>query len=44
MPEDVARAARFLASPAAAFINGQVIAVNGGRADSLDGGSNDWST
>lgn len=29
-PEDVARAARFLASPAAAFITGQVIPVNGG--------------
>jgi 3-oxoacyl-[acyl-carrier protein] reductase len=32
-PEDVARAVRFLASPAAAFINGQVIHVNGGRAN-----------
>jgi NAD(P)-dependent dehydrogenase (short-subunit alcohol dehydrogenase family) len=30
-PEDVARLARFLVSPAAAFVNGQVIAVNGGR-------------
>jgi 3-oxoacyl-[acyl-carrier protein] reductase len=30
-PEDVARAARFLVSPAAAFINGQVIAINGGK-------------
>jgi 3-oxoacyl-[acyl-carrier protein] reductase len=29
-PEDVARAARFLVSPAAAFINGQIIFVNGG--------------
>ncbi|MEX2174869.1 MAG: SDR family oxidoreductase [Pirellulaceae bacterium] len=29
-PEDVARAAAFLASPAAAFITGQVIHVNGG--------------
>lgn len=29
-PQDVARAARFLASPAAAFITGQTIAVNGG--------------
>jgi 3-oxoacyl-[acyl-carrier protein] reductase len=31
-PEDVARVARFLASPAAAFVTGQIIAVNGGRA------------
>jgi 3-oxoacyl-[acyl-carrier protein] reductase len=31
-PEDVARAACFLASPAAAFINGQIIPINGGRA------------
>jgi 3-oxoacyl-[acyl-carrier protein] reductase len=31
-PEDVAAAARFLASPAAEFINGQVIPINGGRA------------
>lgn len=30
-PEDVARAVRFLASPAAEFITGQVICVNGGR-------------
>jgi 3-oxoacyl-[acyl-carrier protein] reductase len=29
-PEDVARVARFLASPAAGFINGQTIAINGG--------------
>lgn len=29
-PEDVAAAVRFLASPAAAFINGQTIPVNGG--------------
>ena len=29
-PEDVARAAAFLASPAADFITGQVIPVNGG--------------
>jgi 3-oxoacyl-[acyl-carrier protein] reductase len=32
-PEDVARAACFLASPAAEFINGQIIPINGGRAD-----------
>ncbi len=31
-PEDVAQVARFLASPAAAFVTGQIIAVNGGRA------------
>jgi 3-oxoacyl-[acyl-carrier protein] reductase len=31
-PEDVARTARFLVSPAAAFINGQIVEVNGGRA------------
>ncbi len=30
-PEDVARVVRFLVSPAAGFITGQVIAVNGGR-------------
>ncbi len=30
-PEDVARVACFLASPAAAFINGQIIHINGGR-------------
>ena len=30
-PEDVAHVACFLASPAAEFINGQVIPVNGGR-------------
>ena len=29
-PEDVARVARFLASPAAEFITGQVLNVNGG--------------
>jgi 3-oxoacyl-[acyl-carrier protein] reductase len=29
-PEDVARAARFLASPAAEFITGHVLAINGG--------------
>jgi 3-oxoacyl-[acyl-carrier protein] reductase len=43
-PDDVARVARFLASPSAEFINGQVIAINGGRADPLDRESNDWST
>jgi 3-oxoacyl-[acyl-carrier protein] reductase len=30
-PADVARTARFLCSPAAAFITGQIIAINGGR-------------
>lgn len=29
-PEDIARAARFLASPASSFVTGQVINVNGG--------------
>ncbi len=29
-PEDVARAVRFLVSPAASFLNGQVLEVNGG--------------
>jgi 3-oxoacyl-[acyl-carrier protein] reductase len=33
MPEDVARVACFLASSAAEFVNGQIIPVNGGRAD-----------
>lgn len=37
-PEDIARAALFLASPAAEFVNGQVIAVNGGRNDSMTWG------
>jgi NAD(P)-dependent dehydrogenase (short-subunit alcohol dehydrogenase family) len=32
-PDDVARVACFLVSPAAEFINGQVVAVNGGRAN-----------
>jgi 3-oxoacyl-[acyl-carrier protein] reductase len=31
-PDDVARVACFLASPAADFINGQIIYINGGRA------------
>jgi len=30
-PEDVARVAVFLASPAAGFVNGQVVHINGGR-------------
>lgn len=37
-PEDIARVARFLASPAAEFVNGQVISVNGGRNDSMSWG------
>jgi 3-oxoacyl-[acyl-carrier protein] reductase len=32
-PEDVARVARFLVSPAAEFINGQIFPINGGRAN-----------
>lgn len=32
-PEDVARVACFLVSPAASFINGQIIPINGGRND-----------
>jgi 3-oxoacyl-[acyl-carrier protein] reductase len=32
-PEDVAGVACFLVSPAASFINGQIIPINGGRAD-----------
>jgi 3-oxoacyl-[acyl-carrier protein] reductase len=31
--EDVARAACFLVSPEASFINGQIVPINGGRAD-----------
>jgi 3-oxoacyl-[acyl-carrier protein] reductase len=31
--EDVARVACFLASPAAAFVNGQIIHINGGRSE-----------
>jgi 3-oxoacyl-[acyl-carrier protein] reductase len=42
-PEDVARAARFLASPAASYINGQVLSVNGGRATGFDAAKSDWS-
>jgi 3-oxoacyl-[acyl-carrier protein] reductase len=42
-PEDVARAVRFLASSASSFITGQVIEVNGGRANPLDRDVNDWS-
>jgi 3-oxoacyl-[acyl-carrier protein] reductase len=30
-PEDVARVARFLVSPQAGFVNGQIVEVNGGR-------------
>jgi 3-oxoacyl-[acyl-carrier protein] reductase len=43
-PEDVAQTARFLASPAGSFINGQVIAVNGGRADPLGRGASEGSS
>lgn len=37
-PSDVAQAARFLVSPAAAFITGQVIPVNGGFRNSTGQG------
>ena len=39
----LARAARFLASPASSFINGQIVPLNGGRADALDSMPKDWS-
>jgi 3-oxoacyl-[acyl-carrier protein] reductase len=42
-PEDVARAARYLASPASEFVSGHVLPVNGGRANPLDKDLNDWS-
>ena len=35
-PEDVARAVAWLVSPAAGYVNAQVIHVNGGRADNHD--------
>jgi 3-oxoacyl-[acyl-carrier protein] reductase len=42
-PDDVAAVACFLASPAAAFITGQIVAVNGGLRRESDerGGSDD---
>jgi 3-oxoacyl-[acyl-carrier protein] reductase len=42
-PDEIARAVRFLASPAASFVNGQVIAVNGGRAGPMVGVANTGS-
>ncbi len=42
-PDDVARAVCFLASPDASYMNGQVIAVNGGRADGTPQSTHDWS-
>lgn len=44
LPEDVARAACYLASPAASFINGQVVHINGGRAESTLQANQDWSS
>jgi 3-oxoacyl-[acyl-carrier protein] reductase len=38
-PEDIARAMVFLASPAASFITGQILNVNGGRADGSENGA-----
>lgn len=35
-PEDVARAARFLASPAADFVTGQILEINGGFNHSME--------
>jgi 3-oxoacyl-[acyl-carrier protein] reductase len=40
-PEDIARAVAFLASPAASFITGQILEVNGGSADGSEEESND---
>ena len=37
-PADVAKAARFLVSPDAAFVNGQIVAINGGWKDREAGG------
>jgi 3-oxoacyl-[acyl-carrier protein] reductase len=41
LPEDVAHMACFLASPAASFINGQIMPINGGFARALDPPNND---
>ena len=38
-PEDVARVTRFLVSPEAAFVTGQIVAVNGGLNTAADGSS-----
>jgi 3-oxoacyl-[acyl-carrier protein] reductase len=43
-PKDVARAVRWLASPDADFVNGQIVEVNGGRADAHDRGTINGST
>jgi 3-oxoacyl-[acyl-carrier protein] reductase len=41
-PEDIAQAVAFLASPAASFITGQILNVNGGRADGSEEDTHEW--
>lgn len=35
-PEDIARAAQFLCSPAASWISGQILTISGGGVQELD--------